>query len=114
MQRAIPAVLLGLLRDNGTEELHKGELVAVVGPEEGLRAWECAEHEVGEGLREGDGGGEVGDREVVEAGGDGGGVCAGEDAVDTEGVELFLLGCVSGVRVLGGLRVVWIGVWRGG
>ena len=110
LQGAIPAVLLGLLCDDGPEEVHEREFVTAIGGIEGLRPRQRAEHKVGEGLRQGDGAGEVGDGELVQAGGDLHGVCAGEDAVDAEGVELFLLGWVSGgeglVRDCDGLRGV--------
>jgi hypothetical protein len=52
---------------------------------------EDAEDEGGEGLGEGEGGGEVGDGEGVLAGLDGGAFCVGEDAVGGEDVDLFLL-----------------------
>lgn len=91
LQRPVPAYLFGLLSDDRAEEVHERQLVASVLRPDGLRLWQDAEDDVGEGLGERDGAVEVADGEIVLAGQDLGLVGAGEDAVGAEGVELLLL-----------------------
>lgn len=88
---AVEAVLLGFLGDDAAQQVDEGEFVAAVGGEDGLGLWEDAQHDVREGVGEGDGGEEVGDGEFVLAWFDLRGACGLEDAVCAEGVEFFLV-----------------------
>ena len=81
--------------DDGAEEGNEGAFVAAVGAEGGLGFGERAQDYVGEGLGEGDGVGEGGDREHVFARHDWGFARVLENAVDASGVKLLLLWYVS-------------------
>lgn len=93
--RSVPSDLLSFLCDDGSEEGDKGAFVSSVSSKYGLRFGEGTEDNVGEGLGEGDGLGEVSDGEGVFAGFDCGLAATHEDAVYACCVELFLLEVVS-------------------